>query len=138
MPAQDDPRHDPDVTDPSSFSFADILDRSVLDELRTLQEEGEPDIVTELIDLYLQEAPARLDAIRAAVSHRDASELVRAAHSLKGSSANLGAGPVSTVCGELERCGRENQVDETPALLQRLEDAFGHLRSALQSERVES
>lgn len=140
MRAHEDPRseHDPDAVDPAAFSFADILDRHVLDDLRSLQEEGEPDIVTELIDLYLQEAPDRLQAIREAVRDGDAPCLLRAAHSLKGSSANLGAAGVAAVCAELERCGREVVLDGAPALLERLEADFKKLHAALERERVSS
>ena len=45
----------------------------------------------ELVDAYLAEAPAHLDAIEAAVAAGDAAALVRPAHTLKSSSATLGA-----------------------------------------------
>lgn len=111
------------------------IDTSVLDALRALQEEGEPDIVTELIDLFLQDAPLRLESIRAAIAQKDATALRKAAHTLKGSGANLGAGPMATLCFELEKRGRAGSLEGTEVLLAQLEDEFKRVRHALETER---
>jgi len=45
-----------------------VIDAETIDALRSLQEEGDDDLLVELIDLFLQDAPDRIVAIRAAVA----------------------------------------------------------------------
>ncbi|MCA1687799.1 MAG: response regulator, partial [Actinobacteria bacterium] len=56
------------------------LDRSVLAGLRELQEEGEQDILNELIELFLADVPPQLVALREAVEAGDAHSVERIAH----------------------------------------------------------
>ncbi|RMG43911.1 MAG: sensor histidine kinase [Acidobacteria bacterium] len=121
---------------PSSGGDAEeTLDGRVLANLRALQDSDEPDIVTELIDLFLQDAPGQLTAIRQAIERGDAHALQRAAHSLKGSSANLGAKRLAALCLELEKKGRANVIDGVNGLVEQLETEFQRLRRALETER---
>jgi signal transduction histidine kinase/DNA-binding response OmpR family regulator len=89
------------------------LDRSVLASLRELQEEGEPDILEELMGLFLSDAPPQLAALREAVEAGDARSVERVAHDLKGSSGNMGAVGIEAICAELEDIG--NSEDLAPA-----------------------
>ena len=62
----------------------------MLASLRELQEEGEPDILDELIELFLTDVPPQLVSLKVAVEAGDAHSVERIAHTLKGSSANMG------------------------------------------------
>ncbi len=112
-----------------------ILDPRVLDTFRKLQEPGEPDIIAQLIDLYLNELPDRLTAVRQAVENRDAARLAKAAHTLKGSSANMGARRAARVCLELERCGKADDLTRATDLVAQLEKEITSARDALIKER---
>jgi HPt (histidine-containing phosphotransfer) domain-containing protein len=57
----------------------------LLESLRELQEEGEPDILNELIEMYLDHVRLQLVALREAVEGRNADSVARVAHTLKGS-----------------------------------------------------
>ena len=99
-----------------SMSFAPdacTLDRVVIQDLRDLQSPGEPDILQELADLFAQDTPQRLTALQHAATRRDAAELRHVAHSLKGSSGNLGARRLAAVCARLEEMARGNAVDQS-------------------------
>ena len=48
------------------------------------------DLVREIVDVYLADAPLRVNAITTAADASDADALHRATHTLKGSSANVG------------------------------------------------
>lgn len=86
----------------------EAVDLTALLGLEGAQVEGEPDLVVELIDLYAEDAPRRLSAIRGASAAGDLPALRRAAHCLKGGSASLGARRVELLCEKLERLsGRE-------------------------------
>ncbi|HLM47474.1 MAG TPA: response regulator, partial [Myxococcaceae bacterium] len=97
------------------------LDRSVLAGLRELQEEGEPDILGELIGLFLTDAPPQLVALREAAEAGDARSVERIAHTLKGSCGNMGAVGMAALCTELEGMGRSEKLAAAPAGISRLE-----------------
>lgn len=84
----------------------DVLDPTTLDAIRGLQEEGEDDLLAELIDLFLEDAPARVAGMRDAIAREDWRALASWAHSLKGSCGSLGALQMAEICGRLEQHGR--------------------------------
>ncbi len=109
----------------------DPLDRSVLAGLREL---GDQELLTELAELFVEDVPPRLEALREAIEGGDAASVGRAAHALKGSSGNMGASGMSTICAELEDAERSGELQSAPVLLKRLEAEFGRVRTALEAE----
>ncbi len=109
------------------------IDWPVLEGLRALQEEGEPDFVQEMIDLYLTNTPLLMASMRQAIAHGQAEGLRDAAHTLKGNSNSLGAKRIGILSLELEQLGRNGAIDGAEALLVDLEDEFERVRQALQS-----
>ena len=89
-----------------------ILDEAVLTEL-TETTGGDIGFVRELIETFLAETPAQLDAMTAAVEADDADALVRPSHTLKSSSATVGAMRLSSVARELEMAGRTGALEPT-------------------------
>jgi HPt (histidine-containing phosphotransfer) domain-containing protein len=87
-----------------------ILDEGVLTEL-TESTGGDIGFVRELIETYLADTPVQLDAMTAAVEADDAEALVRPAHTLKSSSATVGAMRLSSVARELEMAGRTGSLE---------------------------
>lgn len=67
--------------------------------------------VRELIQTYLADTPVQFEAMTAAVEADDAASLVRPAHTLKSSSATVGAMRLSSVARELEMAGRSGSLD---------------------------
>jgi CheY-like chemotaxis protein len=82
------------------------IDFQILHSLRELDDEEDPDFLGELIEIYLSDAPQHLETMKKAISRGDADSLKLASHTLKSSSANLGAVCFSEVCKELEYMGR--------------------------------
>jgi HPt (histidine-containing phosphotransfer) domain-containing protein len=89
-----------------------ILDEAVLAELLATTGDDMA-FVRELIESYLAEAPAQVEGIATAVAASDAAALVRPAHTLKSSSATLGALRLSAVARRLELAGRSGTLDES-------------------------
>lgn len=89
-----------------------VLDPAVLAELLATTGD-DPAFVRELVDTYLAEAPGQLDAIAAAIDGADAAALVRPAHTLKSTSATLGAMRLAAAARRLEMTGRSGSVDAT-------------------------
>jgi len=97
------------------------VDLAILASFDEAQEQGEPDFVVELIDLYLEEAPRFFNSIRDGLANNDWLSAKRAAHSLRGSSSNLGILQMSVIAGALEHL-TTNQDTSAAELLERRED----------------
>ncbi|HKU77917.1 MAG TPA: Hpt domain-containing protein [Pyrinomonadaceae bacterium] len=110
------------------------VDLTILASFDEAQEEGEPDFVVELIDLYLQEAPRIFSTIREGLANNDWLTAKRAAHSLRGSSGNLGILQMALLAGALEHL-TANQDASAAELLQGLEDEFTRVEEILLAER---
>jgi HPt (histidine-containing phosphotransfer) domain-containing protein len=112
----------------------DAIDRAVLEELRSLQSEGEPDLVKELFDSFCEEVPTLITAMREAVKNGAPDKLRQAAHSLKGSSGGLGAKPLAAVCAEVEKVGRAGSVEGVADKIDRVEHEYARVLKALETE----
>ncbi len=88
-----------------------VLDTSVLAELSTSVGDDR-EFVNELIEAYLADAPEQIAAIHEAAAGGDASALVRPAHTLKSSSATIGAQQLAARSRRLEFAGREARLDD--------------------------
>ena len=107
------------------------IDRSALDAIRALQSDEDPNIVRELITIYLEDSIGRLAEMRTTVSNGDPTLTRRAAHGLKGSSANLGAHILADLCAQLEDTPDSFLASE---LLSRIEIEFQSVKAALELE----
>jgi PAS domain S-box-containing protein len=115
-----------------------ILDQTVLDSLRQLQQLQEPDegdILVEIIDLFLQDTPGKLSLISKAIDEGDAKTLEHTAHSLKSSCGNLGARYMHRICADLEALGRTQQPNAAGDLLTKLQNEYTRVQTALEYER---
>ena len=114
------------MSDPDQASQASI-DAAVLGELRESMG-GDDEFVTELLETYLDDGAAQLAAIEAALAAGDAAALVRPAHTLKSSSATVGAMRLAELCRGLEMTGRSGSIDELDR-----DGTVGDLRSEWQA-----
>ena len=112
----------------------EVLDQSVLASLRELQEEGEPDILEEVGGLFLKHAPEKISAIEKAVEQKDANALKVAAHSLKSSSAYVGAMRLSALSKDLEMIGRSGSTVGSKEKSEMLKVEFLRVKIALELE----
>ncbi len=78
-----------------------------------LQAGGNPALVAEIVDLFLQDCPTQLSRIELALATNDAGSLATAAHTLKGSVGNFGARTAVELLQELENIGRAGDTDGT-------------------------
>ena len=127
----------PEPSQQSSANVSDVsvIDSAVLAELRALGSTADPGFFNHLIDLFIEETPRRLEAIREAAEASNARALGQEAHTLKGSSAHLGARRMSALCEILEEQGRAGSISGAPALVNVLREEFDRVRDALERER---
>ncbi|MCD4672068.1 MAG: response regulator [Anaerolineaceae bacterium] len=89
------------------------------------------EILQELIELFLEEAPKDMQKMRQALDAQDIEKLRIAAHTLKGSSGHLGARKLSRVCKDLGMAARQGDLSSAPELCQQVEDDYEQLEIAL-------
>jgi PAS domain S-box-containing protein len=100
-----------------------------------LQNLREIDALEESIDLYLQETPKLLAKLHQSVLERDATALKDAAHSLKSTSAALGAFPLSSMSARIEVLSRTGDLEKAIALVPQLEHEYHKVETAFTAER---
>jgi HPt (histidine-containing phosphotransfer) domain-containing protein len=88
--------------------------------------DGDEEIFGELCDIFLDDAPKRMAAIRAALEARDGKALRAAAHAFKGAAAVFDASGIVDAARRLEQVGHEGNFDGADAFLRDLE-IFGRL-----------
>jgi CheY-like chemotaxis protein len=70
----------------------DTLDRKVLEAIRALEDADTPGLLQNVIDLYLRDSSRLVTRVREAAACGDGTALLEAAHGLKSTSGNVGAG----------------------------------------------
>lgn len=111
------------------MSDAEVLDDSALGRLR---EWGGDKLLGQMVRLFLENAPGRMEQIRSGVSSGDIQESEKGAHSLKSSSANVGAVHVRAIAADIERVAGGGDAAAVRELLPSLEDAFARAVAALE------
>jgi CheY-like chemotaxis protein/HPt (histidine-containing phosphotransfer) domain-containing protein len=110
------------------------LDHKILDGIRALQPSGAPDLLGKVITAYLSETPKLLDRLFAALNQADADTARRAAHSLKSSSAHVGAVKLSALFKELEAMAKIHTLDNSAAMVAEVSQEFRLVQQALRAE----
>jgi len=82
------------------------LDRHALDAIRGLQNDSAPDLLARVVHVYFESAPSLIERLRTGLAAHDTEAVRVAAHSLKSSSANLGATVLADMCKQLELAAR--------------------------------
>jgi CheY-like chemotaxis protein len=92
---------------------------------------GDKELLTALVGFFFEDFPGLLDEIRAAFERRDWAALQRAAHSLKGLSANFGAAPAVAALQKLETWNPTRDAESQTQLLRAVEVTMARLAAAL-------
>ncbi|MEZ4361840.1 MAG: Hpt domain-containing protein [Kofleriaceae bacterium] len=119
---------------PDPGADAPILDLQVLEEIRALQNPDKPDLLAELLRMFLDRSPEQVRGIVAAAAAPDAALLSRNAHALKGACGNLGLVAMADLLGKIERLARRDQLTEAAPLVERLPSAHDVAAAALGAE----
>jgi two-component system sensor histidine kinase/response regulator len=105
---------------------------NVLDEVAFLDRcGGDLELGRELIQVFLDEYPPFLAAIREAVARGDAALVNGSAHKLKGSAGTFGAARVVATALRLEEMGEADQLEDAAEVCAELETALSELRDSL-------
>ena len=103
--------------------------------LRMLEQQGRGALVVEIIDLFLETTPQRLEQMREARLKGDMKQLFSVAHGLKGSAVQLGAWGMAELCHRIQTLGRAGSMAETGDALYRLEAEYQGAARLLEAEK---
>jgi two-component system, sensor histidine kinase and response regulator len=112
----------------------DVLDRQVLSQLRDLENADDPNLLGRVLKLYLDESPRLIDKLKKAVHKKDAREIELSAHTLKSSSAHIGATTLADLCGEMHSAVCSQDVHRAGQVFTQVETAFAHVQVELAAE----
>ena len=106
---------EPPVNDPAGGP--DLIDSTVIDELINMFGEGGEDVARDIVSAYLRETPTLADALARGEATADAEAVRNAAHTMKSSSASVGAMKLSRICAEIEGHARTGSIDDGSELI---------------------
>jgi HPt (histidine-containing phosphotransfer) domain-containing protein len=109
------------------------LDVDRFEALAALQEEGQPDVLAEMVGLFVDETVGWLIEARNAADSGDMLALGRVAHSLKGACATIGAERMRAQAAGLEEALAAGRLSEAPSFVDLLTDEFRNVRTQLVS-----
>lgn len=104
------------------------LDPAALERLRQW---GGPTLLSQMVRLFLENSPTRIDQIRTGVQEGAVRDAERGAHSLKSSAANVGATALSRLAGEMEDLASRGDLAGVDGLRPGLEAAWERARERL-------
>ena len=93
------------------------------------------ELLDELLGIFAEDAPLRIEAIRQAIAGGNTTELMREAHTLKGALKVLGATTASGLAMALEEASRGGDADSSEKLAKELEREMDRLLQSLMASR---
>ncbi len=110
-----------------------ILDPQVIESLRALNPGDNGAFLRELASLFLDDVPLRLSELTGSLASGDRATFTRAAHSIKGSSANMGAVALRDAAERLEDQARRAGLVEVQPLIAAIGAEFDRTKVALRA-----
>lgn len=106
---------------------SEIIDLDILNELKEIME----DDFDELIETFIDDGQKQVDDLRVAIDASIAPDIRRIAHTLKGSSANLGANALSETCKVLEHDAAEDNLSDANNQYEKIKSAYEAVKASL-------
>jgi CheY-like chemotaxis protein/HPt (histidine-containing phosphotransfer) domain-containing protein len=107
------------------------INRHALDAIRALDAGKEDILLQRVLDAFVADTPVRLVALRQAIAACNTTSLRKVAHSLKSSSANIGADTLARLSRDMEKLGRTDNTSGAAVLLASMEREFSAVRDTL-------
>lgn len=86
-----------------------------------------------LIDTFLNDSIARVDALTDAIAAGDTEAVRSSAHSFKGSSSNICALRLTELCRQMEALGKAGNLANANELLQQIKAEFSQVQAELKA-----
>jgi HPt (histidine-containing phosphotransfer) domain-containing protein len=108
-----------------------VIDPQAIANLRALNPGDDDAFLREIAGIFLEDTPQRIAELDDSLVAGDLSKFTRAAHSIKGSSSNLGAMALRAVAEKLEQQARTKGLSDVSALVTEVKAEFGRAQGEL-------
>jgi HPt (histidine-containing phosphotransfer) domain-containing protein len=108
-----------------------VLDAACMAELRALDPDGKAQLVKRVLATYQGSLAKLAEQLRVARAESAWDQVSRVAHTLKSSSASIGALALSAVCADIERLLRAGDTASAEPLLDRFQAEVGRVDQAV-------
>lgn len=108
-----------------------VIDPEAIANLRALNPDDHDEFLREIVGIFLEDTPARIAELDHSLAAADTPRFIRAAHSIKGSSSNLGASRLRHEAELLERHSRDRGLAGTAPLIASVKAEFARARQEL-------
>ena len=108
-----------------------VIDPQAIENLRALNPGDGDAFLREITGIFLEDTPLRIAELDQSLLAGDVSKFTRAAHSIKGSSSNLGVTALRAVAEKLEHQARTQGLSNVTLLISQLKTEFGRAQGAL-------
>jgi len=108
-----------------------LIDPAAIRNLRTLNTDGSDDFLREIVALFSADLPARIAELDQSLAEGNRRKFERAAHSIKGSAANLGAASLKAAAEKIEAQSDVSGLDGIESLVGELKAEAARAQLAL-------
>lgn len=115
----------------ASLNDFPILDESVMNDFMALMGDDGKDSARHLVELFKSGTPGLIEQIEVATDKKNKDDLLRALHTLKGSSSQVGGRRMEQFCARLEVLVKQSGVDPFATFISGIKQEFFELRLAL-------
>ncbi len=110
-----------DRPEPGAFDRAGLLERVLDDE----------ELAREIVELFFENASGLVTAAKQALEDKDAAEVQRCGHALKGASGNVGASALQDIALGIEKAGNAGDLEQAASLVSEFESGVSAFRVAV-------
>lgn len=108
-----------------------LIDPEAIENLRALNPDDSDGFLRDILGIYTEDTPQRIQELRESLLSGDQVRFTRAAHSIKGSSSNVGAMQVHAISEKLEHDSKNHGLNGLNGLIDELDSAFAATKAEL-------
>jgi len=105
------------------FDYDDFIERM----------DGDMDLLKEVLEIFLEDAPSLMGALRLAIRGGEKDAMERAAHTLKGAAANISAKGLQRLSTNMQEMIKKDEIVHIEKLFGEMETHYEELDRALRS-----
>jgi HPt (histidine-containing phosphotransfer) domain-containing protein len=103
------------------------IDLEAISNLKELNPGDDGEFLREIVSIYIEDTPKRIADLKSCLASGDVKTFTRAAHTIKGSSANVGAQILRSLGERMELISRTDGLGAVAPLVAECEAEFAHV-----------
>lgn len=114
------------------MSQTPVIDPQAIENLRSLNPGDNDEFLRELTLIFLEDTPQRIVDLEQSLAAGDTARFTRAAHSIKGSAANMGATLLRSAAEKLEHHSRKDGLVGVNEMIETIRQEFAQAKASLE------